>query len=194
MAAPAMILACLLAHSGVAVGSVQPTATWQCRWGRMVGVKHVSLHWGLNPGPSACKPDALPLRYRGICRKYLRPQQFPNTLPTPKNPRSLPKGPAIGSRRRRRPFLHQHLRLHSARLAGGFLGCSWVESDFEKLLGRGWLVNSPGCEADALKMKQSQFARIVKRVDLRYSGGNSVWVRDLRFALKFCVINDEGRR
>ncbi len=84
MAAPAMILACLLAHSGVAVGSVQPTATWQCRWGRMVGVKHVSLHWGLNPGPSACKPDALPLRYRGICRKYLRPQQFPNTLPTPK--------------------------------------------------------------------------------------------------------------
>ena len=83
MVAPAMILACLLGHSGVAVGSVQPTATWQCRWGRMVGVKHVSLHWGVNPGPSISKPDALPLRYRGIFRKYLRAQQFPNTLRAP---------------------------------------------------------------------------------------------------------------
>jgi hypothetical protein len=58
-------------------------------------------------------------------------------------------------------------------LLGPSLGALWVESDFAKLLGRGWLVNSPGCEADELKMKHSQFARIVKRVDLRYSGGNS---------------------
>ena len=27
-----------------------------------------SLHWGLNPGPSVYKTDALPLSYRGICR------------------------------------------------------------------------------------------------------------------------------
>ena len=30
-----------------------------------------SPHWGLNPGPSVYKTDALPLSYRGIpCRKF----------------------------------------------------------------------------------------------------------------------------
>ena len=151
MAAPAMILACLLAHSGVAVGSVQPTATWQCRWGRMVGVKHVSLHWGLNPGPSVCKPDALPLSYRGICRKYIRPQQFPNTLPTPKIPRSLPRGPAIGSTRRRRPFLRQHLRLHSNRLAGAFLGCSLGRERLREIVGARMVGQLPGMRGRRIK-------------------------------------------
>ena len=27
----------------------------------------ISPHWGLNPGPSVYKTDALPLSYRGIC-------------------------------------------------------------------------------------------------------------------------------
>ena len=27
-----------------------------------------SLHWGLSPGPSVYKTDALPLSYRGLCR------------------------------------------------------------------------------------------------------------------------------
>ena len=27
----------------------------------------ISLHWGLNPGPSVYKTDALPLSYRGRC-------------------------------------------------------------------------------------------------------------------------------
>jgi hypothetical protein len=35
------------------------------------------------------------------------------------------------------------LRLHSARLAGAFSGCSWVESDFAKLFGRRWLHQLP---------------------------------------------------
>ena len=54
------------------------------------------------------------------------------------------------------------------------------------------MVNSPGCEAYELNMKHSQFARIVKMVDLRNSGGKSAWGRDptadkcvFRFALKF---------
>ena len=60
------------------------------------------------------------------------------------------------------------------------------------------MVKSPGCAADELKIKHSQFARIGKRVDLRNSGGNSAWVRDptadkcvFRFALKFSMIIDE---
>ena len=106
-------LSCRIGHGsagydfGMSVAT-PPTATWQCIRGKMVGVKHMSLHWGLNPGPSVYKNDALPLSYRGICRTYLRPQQFPNTLPTPKVPRSLPKGPAIGSTRRRRLLRQTH--------------------------------------------------------------------------------------
>ena len=29
-----------------------------------------SLHWGLNPGPSVYKTDALPLSYRGLCENH----------------------------------------------------------------------------------------------------------------------------
>jgi hypothetical protein len=73
--------------------------------------------------------------------------QLPFPRPLPAHPkqknRSLLKGPAIGSARRYRPSPLQHLRLHSAQLAGAFSGCSWVESDFAKLLGRGWLHQLP---------------------------------------------------
>ena len=30
-------------------------------------INAISPHWGLNPGPSVYKTDALPLSYRGIC-------------------------------------------------------------------------------------------------------------------------------
>ena len=30
-------------------------------------INNISPHWGLNPGPSVYKTDALPLSYRGIC-------------------------------------------------------------------------------------------------------------------------------
>ena len=36
-----------------------------CPWGRVPIPK--SPHWGLNPGPSVYKTDALPLSYRGSC-------------------------------------------------------------------------------------------------------------------------------
>jgi hypothetical protein len=93
------------------------------------------------------------------------------------------------------------LRLHSARLAGAFLGCSLGRERLREIVGARMVGQLPGMRGRCIKMKHSQFARIVKRVDLRYSGGNSAWVRDptadkcvFRFALKFCVINDEGRR
>ena len=35
---------------------------------KILSLKHnISPHWGLNPGPSVYRTDALPLSYRGIC-------------------------------------------------------------------------------------------------------------------------------
>ena len=123
---------------------------------------------------------------------------FPTPSPPPKIPGRCPKAPlseAHGA------VVHLFVSICGSTqlgLLGPSLGPLWVESDFANLLGCGWLVNSPGCTADSLRLKHSQFARIVKRVDLRNSGGNSAWVRDptadkcvFRFALKFSMIIDE---
>jgi hypothetical protein len=80
-------------------------------------------------------------------------------------PRLLFKGTAIGSTWRRRPSVRQNLQLHSARLAGVFLDALLAESDFERLLRLGRLVNSTECEADDFVMKQNLFARMVQRVE-----------------------------
>ena len=47
----------------------------------------LSPHWGLNPGPSVYKTDALPLSYRGrcdfhhtICHKAIRKGEKPNAI------------------------------------------------------------------------------------------------------------------
>jgi hypothetical protein len=55
---------------------------WRDKWNAFTFSLHISQlhfvispHWGLNPGPSVCRTDALPLSYRGICfcaeRKYV---------------------------------------------------------------------------------------------------------------------------
>ena len=35
----------------------------------------ISLYWGLNPGPSVYKTDALPLSYRGFCARGYAPNK-----------------------------------------------------------------------------------------------------------------------
>ena len=61
-----------------------------------------------------------------------------------KNPRSLPEGPAIGITRRRRSSLRQHLRPHSARLAGAFLGSSLGRERLREIVGVRMVGQLPG--------------------------------------------------
>ena len=39
---------------------------WNVCRGRLDALVQKSPHWGLNPGPSVYKTDALPLSYRGL--------------------------------------------------------------------------------------------------------------------------------